>query len=163
MADKLKIRKLRKKDIKAIAGIMLEFPGAYPTDYINSKKRGSIRWLLEYALRGKDKFDVGSFVLEANGRVVGHIAYFKDDRAFAGGVYEMRALIVDKEYQGKGCGKKLIKYLEGELKKIKARIIWMQTEEEASFYEKLGYKMIAIYKNYWGKGRDRYILGRNLI
>lgn len=160
----LKIRKLQKKDIKSVIGIMLEFPLAYPSNYINSKKRGSIRWLLEYALRSKDKFDIGSFVLEIDNKVVGHIAYFKDDRAFSGGVYEMRALIVDKKHQGKGCGKKLIESLEEELKKIKTRIIWLQTEkEEVSFYKKVDYKLIAVYKNYWGKGRDRYVFSRDLI
>ncbi len=160
----LKIRKLQKKDIKSIVGMMFEFPLAYPSNYINSKKRGSIRWFLAYALRSKDKFDIGSFVLEMDHKVIGHIAYFKDDRVFSGGVYEMRALIVDKKYQGKGYGKKLIEYLEEELKKIKARIIWLQTEkEEADYYKKLGYKLIAVYKNYWGIGKDRFVLGRNLI
>ena len=158
----VKIRKLQKKDIKAITQMMLEFSDSYPKDYVNSKNRGSIKWLLQYALVSKDKFDVGSFVLELNGKVIGHIAYYKDERSFEGLVYELRALVIDKNYQNKGFGTKLIKYLEKELKKLKARIIWLQTGKKSVYYKKLGYKLVAIYRNYWAKNKDRYVMARQL-
>lgn len=155
------IRKAQSKDIQNILKLMLNFSGAYPAEYVNSKKRGSIRWLLENIIKAKDKIDSASFVFEEAGEVIGHIAYYKDDRCFEGGVYELRALIVNKKYQHKGCGTLLTKFIEQELKMIKARLIWLQTNKnETKFYQTLGYKVIAVYKNYWGKGRDRYVLGK---
>lgn len=159
----IKIRKLRGKDIVAIMKIMGDFPDSYPPYYVNSLKRGGIKWLLCYILRVKDIFDAAGFVLEDSGKIIGHIAYWKDVRCFEGGVYELRALVVGKNYQGKGYGEKLIKHAEKELQKIKTRMIWLQAEKkELAYYRKLGYKKIAIYKNYWGKNRHRFIMGKYL-
>lgn len=155
----LKIRKLQQKDIKTILGIMKEFPESYPSYYVNSLKRGGVKWLLNYAFRVKDIFDAQSFVLETGGKAIGHINYYKDVRSFEGMVYELKALIIDKKYQGKGYGAKLMKFAERKLRKIKARIIWLQTnKKEAAFYKALGYKPVEVYRNYWGKNRHRYVL-----
>lgn len=142
---------------------MQDFPDSYPDYYVNSTKRGGIKWLLQYALSSKDILDVGSFVAELDGKIIGHIAYYKDVRCFEGGVYELRALIVDKNYQQKGYGGDLIAFAEKNLKEIRARIIWLQTEKEGTpYYEKLGYSLIAVYKDFWGKNRNRYVMGKYL-
>lgn len=160
----LKIRKLQKKDIKTIIKIMSDFPNAYSEEYISSVKRGSIKWMLSYILSCGNIFDSRSFVLLFDNKVIGHIAYMKDTRSFEGKVYELRALSIDKEFQNKGYGKKLIKYIENKLKKIKAEIIWMQTggKNKILYYEKLGYKLLCKWENYWGDGKSRYIMLKNL-
>lgn len=128
------------------------------------KKRGGIQWLLNYALSSKDIFDVRNFVLEVDNKIIGHIAYIKDVRCFEGGIYELCALVVDKSHQGKDYGKQLIRHTETELKKINARIAWMQTGEKnkIDYYKKLGYKLIAEWKNYWGINKHRYVMSRSL-
>ncbi len=160
----LKIRKLQKKDIKEIIKIMTGFPDAYSKDYISSTRRGSIKWILSYILSCDDIFNSESFVLLSNDKIIGHIAYMKDIRSFEGKVYELRALAIDKEFQGKGYGKRLIKYIENELRKIKTEIICMQTggKDEDLYYEKLGYKLLCEWENYWGDGKSRYVMLKNL-
>jgi GNAT superfamily N-acetyltransferase len=158
------IRDLQKEDISTIIKIMFEFPATYPEDYVNSNKRGSIRWLLNYLLHPEDIYDGGSFVLEVDNKIVGHAAYLKDTRCFEGGVYELRALVVDKKYQNRGYSEKLIKHLESELKKISGRSVWLQTgrKDITSYYKSMGYKSIGKYPNYWGPAKHRYILSKVL-
>ncbi len=158
-----KIRNLQKEDIEVITKMMLKFPGSYPANYVNSGKRGGILWLLEYVLSPQDKYDARSFILEEDDQIVGHIAYMSDVRSFECDVYELRALVVDKERQGKDYGKQLFKHAETELQKIKARIIWFQTgKEEVPYYEKLGYEFLFEWKDYFGAGQHRYIMERKL-
>src|SRR3989344_256588 len=93
------IRNLREGDVEAVLRIMSDFPDAYGASYRDSEKRGGIRWLFHYALSQNDPLDARCFVLELDGKVVGHLAYLKDVRCFEGGVYELRALAVDKDHQ----------------------------------------------------------------
>lgn len=153
----LQIRNLQKEDIPVIIKIMLQFPVTYPKAYVNSDKRGSILWLLKYVLSPEDIYDGGSFVLEVDNQIVGHVAYFRDTRCFEGGVYELRALVVDKKYQNKGYSEQLIKHVENELKKIGGRSVWLQTgrKEMVPYYKSMGYKLIGKYPNYWGTGKHR--------
>jgi ribosomal protein S18 acetylase RimI-like enzyme len=153
----LNIRRLKEDDIDYVMEIMAKFPESYPREYLSSNKRGSIKWLLNYLLSPEDDYDGGSYVLVSWGSIIGHIAYIKDVRCFEGGVYELSAFVVDKDYQGKSFGKKMIEFAENMIRKLGGRIIWLQTESKMGYFEKLGYKEIAVFPNYWGKGRDRHI------
>lgn len=163
MEEKTIIRDLRKDDRNAIAAMMRDFPDAYPQYYVDSLELGGIRWLFQYALASKDPAEVKSFVLEVAGIRAGHIAYLRDSRSFKGQVYEIRALVIDKQYQGEDFGKILIRYTLSELKNIGARLVWLQTgKKSVSYYKKLGFSLIARYKHYWGEGKTRYVMGKYL-
>lgn len=160
MKHQVIIRDLRRGDIKHILKIMAQFPDAYPPLYRNAKTRGGIVWLLNYALSCHDPIDARSFVLEVDDQIAGHIAYLRDVRCFEGGVYELRAMVLDRQYYRMGYGEDLVEYLLEELKKIKTRLVWLQTGKYSmSFWHKCGFKQIARYPNYWPKFRSRHILG----
>ncbi|TAN57572.1 GNAT family N-acetyltransferase [Patescibacteria group bacterium] len=156
-----KIRQLRENDIKAIVLMMLEWPSSYPRGYVLSYKRGGIRWLLHYIVKEDNSLEGQSWVLEINKGVIGHIAYLKDVRCFEGGVYELRGIVVHEDFQKKNYGTKLIRHALKELRKIKARLVWLQTGEAATqYYRKLGFELIAEYKHYWGENKHRYVMGK---
>ena len=157
------IRDTRREDIDKICKIMCFFPDSYHENYVNSIKRGGVKWLLRYAIESKDKYDIKLYVMEKNKQIIGHIAYYKDVRCFQGGVYEMQALAIDSDKTNRGNGKALLKHVENELKKINARILWLQTNKYFyEFYLNQGYYLVGIFKNYWGKYSDRYLLSKNL-
>ena len=158
------IREIKKEDINKICEIMLAFPDFYPEFYVNSTKRGGIKWLLRYAVKSNDKYDVKSYVIEEDGQIVGHIAYLKDICCFQGGIYDIRALAVDANKTGNDYGKILLRHIKNELKKIKARMLFLQTSKDSyKFYLRQGYVLEHIIKNYWGKGSDRYILKLQIL
>ena len=160
------IREIKKEDINKICKMMLAFPDSYAEYYVNSTKRGGIKWLLRYAVKSRDKYDVKSYVMEDNKQIIGHIAYMKDVRCFLPcseeGVYEMQALAIYTGKTGKGYGKILLNHVENELKKIDARMLWLQAgKQSCKFYLNQGYYLVGVFKNYWGKNLDRYLLFKN--
>jgi len=163
----LAIRSLEGKYIKGIMHMMLEFPQSYTKDYVMSRKRGSIRLLLKYllSLSSENFNEGGSYVLvDVKDKVIGHIAYLRDERCFEGGVYEIRGLVVDEDWQGFNLSSGLLYHVLATIKNLGGRIVWLQTEkkEMEEFYKKIGFKLTAVYKNYWGKGRNRYIMSVEL-
>lgn len=159
------IRDLKKEDIDAVLNIMSEFSKVYSDSYRNSEKRGGMRWLLEYTLAQNNVLDARCLVLELDGKVIGHVAYLKDVRCFEGGVYEIQALVVDKDYQEKGHGKKLMEEVIEVLRRTDARLVWLQTEMSKGthqYYKEFGFQPIATYQDYWGAGIHRCVLGRYL-
>lgn len=157
------IKPTKEKDINKVCKLMLPFPKSYPKHYVNSTKRGGIKWLLQYATKSKDKYDVKSYILELNKQIIGHVIYYKDVRCFEGGVYELRALVINSSYANKEYGKLLLNHIEKELKKINARMLWLQTDKSKyKFYLKQKYSLVGIYKNYWGKDKDRYVFSKNI-
>ena len=68
--------------------------------------------------------------------------------------------MVDSKSQGSGIGKKLtqhrINYLKGN---SQIEIIRVRTSQHAyKFYEKMGFKLEKIKRNYWAKNFDMYIM-----
>ncbi len=66
--------------------------------------------------------------------------------------------IIRPDYQGKGIGKKLLFYRIDKIKKNKtiSQIIVRTSQHTDKFYEKCGFKLDQIEKNYWAKGFDLY-------
>lgn len=62
------------------------------------------------------------------------------------------------ESQGKGFGSALLRYRIEEIKKMNAvKIIEVRTSQLAfKFYQKSGFELIEITKDYWAKGFDLY-------
>ena len=79
------------------------------------------------------------------------------------GTYNLYALAVHKEYQGKGIGCQIVQYLENQLAKQKQHLLIIETSGLPSFhltrkfYEKLDYKKEAIIKDFYSKGDDKVI------
>lgn len=95
------------------------------------------------------------FVLEENGKIVGcgGINYWEN-----GTVARISWDIVHPDFQGKGIGKKLTLFRIEEIKKnptVKSIIV--RTSQLAfKFYEKVGFELKKIEKDYWAEGFDLY-------
>lgn len=95
------------------------------------------------------------FVLEDAGRLVGcgGINYFEDEK-------EARISwdMVDPEFQGKGIGRKLVEHRLSVIKnKEKFERIRVRTSQLAyAFYQKFGFELEGIEKDFWAPGLDLY-------
>ena len=66
--------------------------------------------------------------------------------------------ILHPEYQGKSLGSQLLKHRIGKLKSIDSiqKIIVRTSQLAYKFYEKQGFVLNEIKKDYWAKGFDMY-------
>ena len=68
--------------------------------------------------------------------------------------------MVDSNSQGKGIGKKLTQHRINHLKgNLEINIIRVRTSQHAyKFYEKMGFELEKIEKEYWAKNFDLYLM-----
>ena len=97
------------------------------------------------------------FVYEEHSKVLGAggINYFLEEKS-ARISWDM----VDSKSQGKGIGKKLTQHRINHLKgNPKIEIIRVRTSQHAyKFYEKMGFELEKIEKEYWAKNFDLYLM-----
>ena len=85
------------------------------------------------------------------------------------GTYNLYAIGVRSDLQGKGIGAQMMSYLENELKNKEARVLIVDTSgsEEfkltRKFYEKLGYTKEAVIRDFWDEGDDKVTFWKKLI
>ncbi len=95
------------------------------------------------------------YVAEENGTIIGcgGINYLEN-----GTVARISWDIIHPDYQGKGIGKKLTAFRIAEIKKNPTvRSIVVRTSQLAyQFYEKMGFKLERIEKDFWAAGFDLY-------
>jgi N-acetylglutamate synthase-like GNAT family acetyltransferase len=89
----------------------------------------------------RSKFDIARFyVAKVNNHLIGCIR----TKMFAGGCLELASLAVDKNYQGRGIGSRLVEEL---LLKEVTRPIFILTElNKESFYNKFNFKIVEPLK-----------------
>ena len=97
------------------------------------------------------------FVYEVNAKIIGAggVNYFLDDKSA-----RISWDIVDSKSQGRGVGKKLTQYRINHLNGIsKVKIIRVRTSQHAyKFYEKMGFELEKMEKDYWAKNFDLYLM-----
>ena len=72
--------------------------------------------------------------------------------------------IIHPKHQGKGIGKKLITHRINKIKEnLKTNLIVVRTSQLTDkFYEKMGFDLEFVKKDYWAKGFDLYQMTHNL-
>ena len=84
------------------------------------------------------------------------------------GTYNLLAIAVKKELQGKGEGKKMINYIENLLSTKGHRILIVETSSDTQyeltrkFYEQLGYRKEATIQDFWKEGEDKVVYWKKL-
>ncbi|RTY89122.1 GNAT family N-acetyltransferase [Flavobacterium sp. GT3R68] len=97
------------------------------------------------------------YVVEENGFIVGCGGFNRSDDPE---IVRISWDIINPESQGKGVGTALTKFRIQkikELKNIKA-IVVRTTQLVYPFYEKLGFKLKSVEKDYWAPGFDLYYM-----
>jgi ribosomal protein S18 acetylase RimI-like enzyme len=85
------------------------------------------------------------------------------------GTYNLLAIAVRKELQGKGEGKKMISYIENLLTSQGHRILIVETSSDSQFeltrkfYDQLGYRKEATIQDFWKEGEDKVIYWKKLM
>lgn len=84
------------------------------------------------------------------------------------GTFNLYAIGVRSDIQGKGIGNKMMKYLEDQLRIQGHRILIVETsgtddfELTRKFYEKLNYNKEAVIRDFWREGDDKVIYWKKL-
>jgi len=158
----VKIRELQKNDRKKVLDLMNEFPEVFPSQYLNGGGFGGMSSFLNFARSGNGK-DIGSFVIEVDGIVAGHIAYCKDVKQFEGGIYELKAVVVGGSFHKKGYGDKLVRYALKKLEEMKARCIYLIAQKpNLLYFTRFGFDIIGLHEYFIDGNKKRYVLGKRL-
>lgn len=84
------------------------------------------------------------------------------------GTYNLYAIGVRKDWQGKGIGQQMMNYLEDRLKREGHRILIVETSGTADFeltqqfYKKLAYTKEAVIRDFWAAGDDKVVYWKKL-
>ncbi len=85
------------------------------------------------------------------------------------GTYNLYAIGVGRDFQGKGIGSKMMTYIENYLRDKGHRILIVDTsgtddfKMTRRFYEKLNYNQEAVIRDFWKEGDDKVIFWKKLI
>ncbi len=88
--------------------------------------------------------------------------------ALTNGTYNLYAIGVRKDVQGKRVGSKMMAYLEHQLKQQGHRILIVETsgtddfQRTRRFYENLNYRKEAVIQDFWSEGDDKVVYWKRL-
>jgi ribosomal protein S18 acetylase RimI-like enzyme len=84
------------------------------------------------------------------------------------GTFNLLAIGVSKEYQRQGIAKKMMKYIEQQLKNKGARLLIVETSSDnaqigaRNLYGNIEYTQAAIIKDFWKDGEDKLVFLKRL-
>jgi ribosomal protein S18 acetylase RimI-like enzyme len=84
------------------------------------------------------------------------------------GTYNLLAIGVLKESQGKGIASDMMKHIELSLKQNGGRILIVETSSDdaqfaaRNFYNKIGYTQEAVIRDFWTDGEDKIVFWKKL-
>lgn len=104
---------------------------------------------------------------ELDGRVVGYV-YYAESVALADRTWYLWWIAVDKDVQGRGVGRELLRYAEDDARRRGARLLFIETsgvpayEPTRRFYLKAGYDREAVLRDYYRDGDDLVVFRKRL-
>jgi aminoglycoside 6'-N-acetyltransferase I len=132
----MKIRKATKKDFESIAKLInkeyLKLPYNEPWE-----KKNAVRTLVYFS-------KIGSIHVLANNKEIIGFIIFRIENYNDRDAIMIEELIIDSDFQGKGFGRKLVRFVEDYAKHKKIKKVWLIASRDApayNFYEKIGYKL----------------------
>lgn len=168
---KYKIRKARRSDFKNI--VEVNYNSNHPLNIkFNATRKELCQWFMPKFLDKESEtyvYEENNIGAERNCRahtkIIGVIVlkkYFSVHNSC-----EITVLAVDKNFQRKGIGGKLVKFIEKRTKKLGFKRLFLYTSlknnrKARRFYEKIGYKKINIFPGYYSWGGDAVLYGKKL-
>ncbi len=121
--------------------------------------------LVDKCLKGTDEYYI--HVAEDNtSKIIGFTCF--GNRPLTEGVYDLYWIAVFPEYQKKGVGYKLLKFLEKEIINLGGRLILTETSSRPqymnarSFYSKNGYNILASINDFYSPNDTLLVYGKYL-
>lgn len=121
--------------------------------------------MIEDYLSSEDSSDIW-FTAEMEGTPIS-IGYCAPEK-LTEGTFNLYAIAVDKQLQGKGVGAQMIGYIEQKLAAKGHRLLLVETsgtDEYAltrAFYHKLGYEPKAVIPDFYSEGDDKVVFWKKL-
>jgi len=154
------IRKLIKEDRSVLKKILAD------TNHFNDEEISVAMELIDIYLNNESQKDYIIYVYVDESKTAGYICYGR--RPLTDGTYDLYWIAVDPNIHGKGIGSKLIEFMEIDIKKLNGHLILIETsgkadyEGERRFYEKNGYGVQTIIKDFYRKGDDLFVYRKYL-
>jgi len=153
---KIQIRKIIKEDIKDLKNVLGSID-LFPSEYLDE--------MINDYLDNQDSQDLWfTATLDEAPISIGFCAPEK----LTEGTYNLYAIGVKNDWQGKGIGKQMMAYLENELVKINCRILIVETSGSddlkltRQFYKNLQFDQEATIRDFWNEGEDKVVFWKKL-
>ena len=121
--------------------------------------------LVDLALQPSNR-DYKILVADRNGKLVGYVCY--GPTPMTEGTYDLYWIASDPEVRGQGVGASLISGMEGDLRRLKARLIRVETSAPEAygptrgFYASMKYTEEARIRDFYKVGDDLIMLSKRL-
>ena len=152
----LEIRSIIKDDLGALKDILATIE-LFPSDLLDD--------MTSDYLTNPDCEEIWFTAIEQDNPV--SIGYCVPEK-LTSGTYNLLAIGVRSDIQGKGVGKVMMNYLEDLLRKREGRILIVETSGTEDFhltrkfYENLDYQKEAVIRDFWEDGDDKVIYWKRL-
>ncbi len=154
-----KVRLMKKEDISKIVEIYSQ------TDASDSNKIKKL--YQEFYKKPNLKKYVKDYVILDGDKIIGFSGFAKEETGTEN-VFWLNWTAVDDFYKNKGAGRYLLEFIFKKLKLFKARKLYVITTTESKykpaikFYQSLGFLIEGKLKDYYRKGVDSVMLGKEL-
>lgn len=150
------MRPIKRKDLSELKKV-LDSSELFPSELLDD--------MISDYLNNPESEDIWFTATENNIPI--SIAYCAPER-LTEGTYNLYAIAVRNDYQGKGIGRQMMDYLESQLRDSGKRILIVETSSlddyilTRKFYEKCDYIKEAVIRDFYTKGEDKVVFWKNL-
>lgn len=156
------IRKLKQTDRSKLRKILVD------TNHFNKEEIKVALELIDIYLKDRRQKDYIIYVYETDDtkKTAGYICYGR--RPLTEATYDLYWIAVDPNIHGKGIGSILVRYMEDDIKKLSGNLVLIETSGkehytgERRFYEKNGYDVQTVIKDFYKPGDDLYVFRKYL-
>lgn len=151
-----KIRAVSKEDIETLKKI-IDSSELFPSEYLDE--------MISDYFNNPETEDI--WFTYINKESLSAIGYCVPEK-LTDGTYNLLAIGVMKELQGKGIASEMMKYIEQLIKQKGGRILIVETSSDdaqfaaRNFYKKIGYTKEAIIRDFWKEGEDKIVFWKKL-
>jgi ribosomal protein S18 acetylase RimI-like enzyme len=151
-----KIRPISKSDLYELKKVV-DSSELFPSEYLDE--------MISDYLNNSETEDIWFTCLDEEKPVA--IGYCTPEK-LTDGTYNLLALGVLHEAQRKGIAQKMMAYIEQLLKEKTGRLLIVETSSDHAqigarkFYQKMGYKQVAVIEDFWKDGEDKIVFLEHL-
>ena len=151
------IRPVVENDIHQLKTVV-DSSGLFPSEYLED--------MMNDYLTNRESTDIWFTYMQENTPVA--IGYCVPEK-LTEGTYNLLAIGVREDVQGKGIAGIMMNYIEQELKNKEGRILIVETSSEEAqqkarnFYKKIGYHQEAVIRDFWKEGEDKIVFWKRLV
>jgi ribosomal protein S18 acetylase RimI-like enzyme len=153
----IQIRKAFKNDVNGLKEV-LDSSELFPSEYLDDM-------MLDY-FNNSETEEIWFTAIDEFDAIVA-LGYCVPEK-LTNKTYNLLAIAVRKELQGKGIGNTLMNYIEDYLRKGNKRILIVETSSDnhyeltRKFYLKLNYIHMATIKDFWNEGENKIVFWKKI-